>query len=162
VLGAGGGGQGVGVAAAAQVVDAVQVLSGHGEAARGGPGGQQQPVVGDALARGQLQPAAGRIDRADRGGGAELDVVGGVEPLLVHVQAVAVGLAAQVRLGQGRAVVGPLGFVADQQQAAVEAFGAQGLGRFGASQAGPEDHKGRTGGHRSSLVADDLVAVRCR
>jgi hypothetical protein len=148
VLGAdGGGGQGVGVMAAAQIVDAVQVRPGHREAARGGPGGQQQPVVADPLAGGELDVAAGRVDRADRGGAAQLDVVGGVEALVVQVEAVAVGLAAQVGLGQGRAVVRPLVLVAEQQQAAVEAFGAQGLGRLGAGQAGPDDGEGGRGGH---------------
>jgi hypothetical protein len=106
--------------------------------------------------------AVGGVDGVDLGGGVELDVVGGVEPVLVQVEAVAVGLAAQVGLGQGRAVVGPFGFVAEQQQAAAEALGAQGLGRFGAGQAGTEDHENGTDGHRSSLVAGDLVAVRRR
>jgi hypothetical protein len=143
VLGAGGrGGERLGVAAGAQVVDALQVVSGQRQAARGSAGGQQQPVVGDALARGELDLALGDVDGADRGGGAELDVVGGVEPVLVHVEAVGVGLAAQVVLGQGRALVGPFGFVAEQQQAAAEALGAQGLGRSGAGQAGAEDHNG--------------------
>jgi hypothetical protein len=124
VLGAGGGGgQGVGVAAAAQVVDAAQLGPGQGQAPRHRPGGQQQPLVADALAGGELEPTAGRVDRADRGGGAQLDVVGDVEPFLVHVEVVAVGLATQVGLGQRRALVGLLGLLAEQQQAAVEALG---------------------------------------
>ena len=96
--------------------------------------------------RGKLELVAGRGDRADRGRGAQLDVVVGVEPVLVHIQAVAVGLAAQVGLGQRRALIRPLGLVAKQQQAAVEALGAQGLGRLGAGQAGTDDHKGGRGG----------------
>ena len=82
VLGAGGGGrQAVGVLPGAQVVDAVQLRPGQGQAARGRAGGQQQPLVADPLARRELELAAARVDRADRGGGAQLDVVGGVEAL---------------------------------------------------------------------------------
>ena len=137
-----GGGEHVAVLAGAQVVDAGQVRPGQWQAARGGAGGQQEPLVADALARGQLQLVAGRGDRADRGRGAQLDLVVGVEPVLVHIQAVAVGLAAQVRLGQRRPLIGLFGFVAEQQQAAVEAVGAQGLGCSGAGQTGTDDHKG--------------------
>jgi hypothetical protein len=90
--------------------------------------------------------------------------VGGVEPFLVHIEAVAVGFSAQVGLGQRRALIGPLGFLAEQQQAAVEALGAQGLGRLGAGQAGTDDHERRTGEHLSYLFESrrGQVAVRAR
>ena len=60
----------------------------------------------------------------------------------MDVQAVAVGLAAQVRLGQRRPLVRPLALVAEQHEAAVEALGAQGLGGLGAGQAGADDDEG--------------------
>ena len=46
-----------GVTPVAEVVDAVEVGSGAAQAARCGACGQQQPVVADALAGGELEPA---------------------------------------------------------------------------------------------------------
>ena len=131
------------------MVDAVEVGSGAAQSARCGACGQQQPLVADALAGGELEPAAGRIDGADSGRGVQLDVVSGVEARVVKVERVPVGLAAQIRLGQWRAVVGPLCLLAEQDQTAVEALGAQGLGRLGAGQAGPDDGEGGCGWHGS-------------
>jgi hypothetical protein len=67
---------------------------------------------------------AGRVDGADRGGGTQLDVVVGVELLRVQIEAVAVGLAAQVGLGERRTLIRPLALLANQQKSAIEALGA--------------------------------------
>jgi hypothetical protein len=157
-----GGGQGVGVTPGAQVPDPVQLRPGQAQAARRRAGRQQQPLIADPLAGCELELAAGRGDRANRGRGAQLDPVGGVEAFLVDVEALAVGLAAQVGLGQRRALIGPLGLVAEQQQPAVEALGAQRLGRLGAGQAGPDDGEGGCGRHGSPRSGQPLRSSRRR
>jgi hypothetical protein len=60
------------------------------------------------------------------GGGAE------VEAFLLH-------LAQEVGLGEGRALVGGDGFLADKGDLAVEAFGAQSGHERSAGLAGPDD-----------------------
>src|SRR3712207_2646474 len=81
------------------------------------------------------------VDARHRGGGEELDAMLAVERLAVDVGLVAWRLAAQVVLRQGRAFVRPFGLVADEDHAAVEALGAQRLGRLGASEASADDHE---------------------
>ena len=76
----------------------------------------------------------------------------GVEALVVDVDLLAAGLAAQVVLGQRRPLVGALVLGADQHEAAVEALGAQGLGGLGAGEAGADDDVGLVSGHVDVLV----------
>jgi hypothetical protein len=116
-------GEAVGVTPAAEVADAVEVGPGKAQAARRRAGGEQQPLVAEALSGRELELAPGRVDGADPCRGVQLDVVGGVEGGVVDVERVPVGFGAQVRLGQRRAVVGPLGLLAEQDQAALEALG---------------------------------------
>ena len=112
----------------AQVVDAVELGAGNVEAAGPGAGRQQQPVVAEspiALEQQLLRPG---LDPGHPGRGPKLDLVLAVEVGRVDVRLLG-GLAAQVVLRQRRALVRSLGFVADQDQAAVEALLAQGLRR---------------------------------
>jgi hypothetical protein len=60
----------------------------------------------------------------------------------MHVRGLALGLAAQVVLGQGRALVGPVRLVADQHHAPVEALLAEGFGSLGAGKRGTDDDVG--------------------
>ena len=71
----------------------------------------------------------------------------GVPRLRVDEDAVAVGLALQVVLGQRRPLVGTVGSVTDQDDPAVEALLAQGLRGHGAGQAAADDDEARFGGH---------------
>ena len=107
----------------AQVEHAVELAAGDAQPPRLGAGGQQQPVVARAArrrrARARAAPCRGRSTvRAE----AQLDVVLGVEALVVDVDRLALGLAAQVVLRQRRALVGALGLGADEHQAPVEAL----------------------------------------
>ena len=88
------------------------------------------------------------VDGGDGGRHAQFDVMGFVEVSRVDGGTVEVGLAAQVVLGQRRSLVGADRFVADQNNPAVEAFAAQGLGGLGSGQAGADDHEGVCGRHR--------------
>jgi hypothetical protein len=116
--------QGVTVRGAAQVEDAVELAAGNRKPARLGPDGEQQPVVAQPLAVVERQLARGRI-QAHRGPAeAQLDVVLGVEALGVDVDRLAVDFAAQVVLGQRRALVRALILGANQHHALIEAFRA--------------------------------------
>ena len=77
----------------------------------------------------------------------------GVEALVVDEDLVAAGLAAQVVLGQRRALVGTVELGADEHDAPVEALGPQGLGGLGAGQAGADDQERLLRGHGSPRVA---------
>lgn len=87
----------------------------------------------------------------DPGRASQLDVLVGVEALPVDEDRTRLGLATQVVLGQRWPLVRSLHLLADQDDTAVEAFGAQRLRRLGAGQAGAHDQKrlsaGRGGGH---------------
>jgi hypothetical protein len=73
--------------------------------------------------------------------GQQLDVVVGVEALVMDVELGSWLLAAQILLGQHGTLVGPLGLLADQHHPAVEALGAQRLGGLGSGQACADDDK---------------------
>src|SRR5581483_10638645 len=138
--------QRLGVLDRAQVVDAVEAGPRDRRPARLGAGGEQDGVVAQALAALELDLGGLRVEGRDRGREAKLDLALGVEVLLVDV-GLAVGLAAQIVLGERRALVGSLRFGADQNDAAVEALLAQGLGRLGAGEAGADDDEGSLGWH---------------
>src|SRR5438270_13878679 len=59
----------------------------------------------------------------------------------MRVSLLALGVAAQVLLGQGRALIRPLGLRADEDHASVEAALAQLLGRLGAGEARADDYE---------------------
>ena len=142
--------QRVGVLDAAQVVHAVELGAGNREPARLGAGGQQQPVVAQPLAVVERHLLQRRVHVDRRAAQAQLDVVVGVEALAVDVDAVAVGLAAQVVLRQRRALVRALVLGADEHQAPLEALVSQGLSGLGAGQAGADDHECLLSGHGKS------------
>ena len=140
----------VGVLDAAQVEHAVQLRAGDREPSRLGAGGQQQAVVAQPLAVVEGQLARRRVQAHRRSAEAQLDVVPGVEALVVDVDLLAADLATQVLLGQRRALVGPLVLGPDQHHAPVEALVAQGLGRLRAGQARADDHERLVTGHGMS------------
>ena len=134
------GAQRVGVLDGAQDVDAVEIGAGDRRAAGLRAGGEQQRVVGHALAAGEHDRAGADVERLDRRLGAQLDRVLLVPGrVLLQVDRVAVGLAAQVVLAQRRALVGALGLGAQQDDAAVESRVAQGLRGLAARHAGADD-----------------------
>ena len=140
----------VGVRHRAQGEHALQIGAGDAEPARLGARGQQERVVFQRLAAVEGQPPRRRVERLGGAAEAQLDVVLVVEALLVDVDLVAAGLAAEVVLGERRPLVGPLLLGADQHHAPVEALLAQRLGGLGAGKARSGDHERLGCGHRSS------------
>ncbi len=154
--------QRVGVLDAAQVEHAVELSAGNRKAPRLGSGSQQQPVVAEPLTVVERELARGRV-QTDRGGAeAQVDVVRGVEALVVDVDLLAPGLAAQVLLGQRRPLVRALRFAADQHQAPFEALASQRLGRLGAGEAGADDHECLVTGHGTSSCVSARNSWRVR
>ena len=136
-------------------------------AARLRPVASSSRVVAQPLAVGELDLAAAGVDRGHRGAGSSSIVVLGVEPLRVHVDVLALGLAAQVVLGQRRTLVRALALGADEHDAPVEALLAQRLGGLGAGQA--RRRRSRTSvsamvasrsGRRNSCAGARVVADR--
>ena len=133
--------QKVGVLDGAQVQHAVERCAGDGKAARLGAGGEQQPVVAQPFAIVERHLADRCIEAHGGATEAELDVVGGVEALVVDVDLLAPDLPAQVVLGQRRPLVGALGLGADQHHAPVEALRAQRLGGLRTGETRADDHE---------------------
>lgn len=129
-----------GVGEAAQVVDAREVRPRDVEAARLGAGRQEQLVVVDEGA--VVAEADGlrrAVDRVDGLAEVQLHVVARVPGGFVHEDAVALLLAEEIALGERRALVGVVTFVADQYHAAGETLRSERLGRLGAGQATSDD-----------------------
>ena len=135
----------------AQVVNAVELGAGDREPARFRAGGQQQLVVAQPLAVVERDLLQRRVHVDRRAAEAQLDVVLGVEALVVDVDPLASGLAAQVVLRQRRALVRALVLGADKHQAPFEAFVSQCLSGLGGGQAGADDHECLLSGHGISL-----------
>src|SRR4051794_25396371 len=96
----------VGVGEGAQVVHAVEVGAGCLQSAGRGAGGEQEAVVVDRFAVAKHDGVSIGLERDGGGVRAQLDVLVGVEPLVVDVDLVAVGVAAQVVLGQRGPCIG--------------------------------------------------------
>ena len=118
---------------AAQVVHAVEVGTWQAEASRcrtrWPAAACRSPAVAPVAV---VTVRESRVERGHRGAQAQLDRVVGVPGLRMDEDAVAVGVALEVVLGQGRAFVGTVRLVAEQGDPPVEAFLAQGLRRDGA------------------------------
>ena len=142
--------QGVRVIDAAEVEHAVQIGSGYREPARLGAGGEQQAVVAQPLAVVELELAACGVEGGGGMAEPQLDLLLGVEALLVDVQLLAPRLAAQVVLRQRRSLVGPLVLDADEHHPPLEALLAERRGGLGAGEAGADDHVGLVTGHGNS------------
>jgi hypothetical protein len=97
------------------VEDPVELGPGNGESARLSARSEQQPVVAHRLAVVERQLAPLGVQPLREAPGAQLDVVLGVEALVVDVHLLASQLPAQVVLRQRRALVGALLLGADQQ-----------------------------------------------
>jgi hypothetical protein len=130
----------------AQRVDALDVRGARQPA--GLPaGGDDDPVGDDVGPVGERDPRPGRVEA---GGGdaqahlqGELLVVGRVE----QADGIGVDTAVEEPLRQRRAVVGPVGLVADEHEPAVEAGAAERLGRADPGDGGAHDRDGVHGSH---------------
>jgi hypothetical protein len=125
----------------AQGEDARQLAPGHVELLRGGPARDQELLVADPLAAGELDLGAGRVDVHDLGLQRDLDLVLVVEPRLLDEDLLLLLLPAQVALGEGWAVVRNLRVHRDEPDAALAAALAVGLDGAWRRQAAPDDHK---------------------
>lgn len=120
--------QPVGVGEPAQMVHARETRAGDVQAARLGAGRQQQLVVVDGRVVTEAYDLDGTVDGDNGLAQVELDVGLCVPGGLVDVDAVTLVLARQETLGQGRAFVGVVAFVTDEDHTAREPFGAEGFG----------------------------------
>lgn len=123
-----------GVVEGAQEVDAGHALgAGQGHGLRAGR--EDQDVVGHRPVGGVQHMVGGA-----QGGDVQAEAQGDVECLEVDVEGGVLGLAQQDGLGQRRAVVGLVGFGADQGDGSGEARLAQGHGALHARHARSDDH----------------------
>ena len=106
-------------------MDPVELGARDIEASRKGAGGDQEAVVAEASIAFEQELVQAGVESGGSSRVPELDRVLGIEALIVDVGP-ALGLAAQVVLRERRALVGPLGLIADQDDAAVEAFACEG------------------------------------
>lgn len=123
-----------GVVEGAQQMDAGHALgAGQGHGLRAGR--EDQGVVGDRPVGGVQHMVGGT-----QGGDVQAEAQSDVQRLEVDVEGGVLGLAQQDGLGQRRAVVGLVGFGADQGDGPGEARLAQGHGALHARHARPDDH----------------------
>jgi hypothetical protein len=130
--------QPVGIGHGSQHVHALAVGSLDRGTARDGAGRDEQPVVADARAVSERNLSRAGVE----GTGAprdQLDVVLVVVRPIVHLGVGERRLAGEVALRQRRTLVGQLGLVPHQDQAAVETLGAQCLGGLRARHASADD-----------------------
>lgn len=120
--------QPVGVGEPAQMVHAREPGAGDVQAARLGAGRQQQLVVVDGRVVTEAYDLDGAVDGDDGLAEMQLDVGLRVPGGLVDEDAVALLLPRQEALGEGRAFVGVVAFITDENHAAREPFGAEGFG----------------------------------
>ncbi len=99
----------------------------------GGAGGDHQAVEGELAVGGGQHAVAQSL-----GGGAEHQA--DVQGLQVGVDDRGVGVAEQDRLRERRAVVGPMGLLADEGDPPLVPVGPQGLDTPDAGQPGPHHH----------------------
>jgi hypothetical protein len=137
-----GGPQPLRVVQLAQVVDAAQFSPGDVQRARGGAGGEQQPVVGQHGPVAEVQRAGLPVQPGGRGADPQFDLVLGVPGRLVHEEVGAGGGRREVTLRQVRALVRGFTLLADQDHPAGETLGPQGLGGLGPGEAGSDDDMG--------------------
>jgi len=97
-------------------------------------------MVGKLFAVVELQLSVRAVEAHGRTAQAQLDVLLGVEALLVYVDLLAPSIAAEVVLRQRRTLVRAFIFRADQHDASVEPLLAKRFGRFGTGEAGADDH----------------------
>ena len=136
-----------------QVMHAGEVGPRDRQAPGPGPGGEQDGVVAEPLARREHDLAPGWLQPAHRRGQAQVNVVLVVVGRVVHERHVGLRLALEVLLRQRRPLVGPHRFLADERDPPVEALFPQGLSRLGSGQAGPDDDESAVVGH------DDLLSM---
>ena len=122
-------------------MDALELAAGNAQPARRRARGQKEAVVGQRLVALQRELTPSRIETHDVLAAAQLDPVLLVERSFVHVGLLAIGLAAQVLLGQRRALVRTLRLGTQQHETAVVALLAQGLGCFCTGEAGADDNE---------------------
>ena len=122
-----------------EIVDARQVGAGAFQAAHPRAGGQQQLVIGQRAAIGEFHAALGTMDRLGSGVQDQIAAIVGIIIVGLQEQARALELAQQIGLGQGRALIGRIGFVAHHGDGAGKALLAQRLESLTAGLAGADD-----------------------
>jgi hypothetical protein len=135
---------------AAQVQHSVELGARNSQPARLGASGEQQSVVAQHFAVVESHLPARGVQANRSGAEPHLDVVLGVEPLVVDVDLLAADLAAQIVLGERRALVWPLVLGADKHDPPVEPLLPERLGGLRAGQAGSDDDLSLVIGHGSS------------
>ena len=143
---------GVGIDERSVRVDTDEIAAGKGQLARAGPGRDDERPVPEPLASHELDLVLGGVDRVDSRVQAQLDDC--LLPLLerLHERALALDLAAQVALCQGRAVVGRIRLGADDGDVLLPACAAVLGGDAGRGEATADDDD-RVIGHLRVLPA---------
>jgi hypothetical protein len=129
----------IGVGNGAQIEHALERCAGDRQATRLRAGGDQQSVVPQPCAVGERELPGPGIQPRRSETQSELDLVLGVEGLVVHIDRAAPGVAAQIVLRQRRPLVRPLRLGTDEDHAPVEPLLSQGLCGLGAREPGAED-----------------------
>ncbi len=129
------------------------------DAPRFGAGRDKETVVRNPFVVAEYRLVSLTIDLGHGRIGTQLDAVLRVETVGVDEDLLEVALAAQVRLRQGRPLVGPRPLVADEENAPLEAFRAKRLGRLGAGQARTDDQECAVIGHWSVLLSATDIDV---
>ena len=136
------------IADRAEVVDAGEIGSGDVEVARLGAGRHDSGRERQVLVAVEEEVASVGVEGFDGASRQQLDVVGRIEALVVDACRLRRDLAAQHRLGQRGSLVRGFVLVADEHDTPVEAGGAGTFSRFGAGNAGADDHERGVGRHR--------------
>jgi hypothetical protein len=144
--------QPVAVVHRAQVLHAVGPGPGHRQQGGRGAGGQQQLVVAEALAGAQRDLAQFPVDGGHAGAEPQVDVVLGVPAVLVHEDRIPFLAAQQVALGQRRALIGVVRFVADEHDLPLETLRAQRFRGSNPSERRPGDHERGSRWHDAASV----------
>ena len=124
------GAQAVHVRDAAQVVHAGEFGARQRQQARMAARGQQQSVVFDGAAIGDLDAPPRPIDAHRRKTQSQVDAMVGVVGRVPDEQAIAIQRSGQVLLRQRRTLIGQRGFIADQRDRALVTALVQGLDRL--------------------------------
>src|SRR5215218_6955310 len=126
---------------ATQVTDAVEVVTRHAQAPRGRAGGQQQLVVAQPSTGCGGYGPGGRVERGHSRTKTQFDRLIDIPRLRMHEDAVAISVALEVVLGEGRAFVRCVPLLAEKDDSAVETFVPQCLCCDGAGQAAAHDEE---------------------
>jgi hypothetical protein len=124
-----------------EVMNAGEIGARDVEAAGHRPGCDEEPVVAEPAIALQQELLKSGVEARNAGRAPEVDVVVLIEAFAVDVR-LRRSLAPQVVLRERRALVWPLGLIAEQDQATIVPLVAQGFGGLCAGQPGADDGDG--------------------